>query len=110
MNVRPSTSVSRAPCARLMNSGSAPTDRNARTGLSTPPGSRRTAFANSVFDRGARMSANLDRGEIADGRAQKPLLVAIARAVARGVEGARGAVEVALDEKRRCDTERRAVR
>src|SRR5947209_17512983 len=38
MNTLPSTSSMRAPDARRMNSGVAPTALNARTGLSTPPG------------------------------------------------------------------------
>src|SRR2546426_10247023 len=43
MNVLPSTSSMCAPEARRMNSGEAPTDLNARTGLSTPPGRMRHA-------------------------------------------------------------------
>src|SRR4051794_19564679 len=43
MNTLPSTSSRRAPYARLMKSGAAPTDLNARTGLSTPPGRMPTA-------------------------------------------------------------------
>src|SRR5579884_2532094 len=34
----PSTSQTRAPSARAMNTGSAPTERKARTGEFTPPG------------------------------------------------------------------------
>ena len=37
-SVLPSTSSMRAPAARRMNSGDAPTALKARTGLSTPPG------------------------------------------------------------------------
>ena len=51
MNVLPSTSVMRAPEARLMNSGEAPTDLNARTGLSTPPGRIASARVNNFRDR-----------------------------------------------------------
>jgi len=36
--VRPSSSSNRAPQARLKNLGVPPTERNARTGLDTPPG------------------------------------------------------------------------
>ena len=56
MYVRPSTSRIRAPRARSMNGGSPPTAPNARTGLSTPPGSTRLARANNLLDseRGAR--------------------------------------------------------
>src|SRR5437868_15454306 len=38
MKLFPSTSSMREPAARVMNNGAAPTDLNARTGLSTPPG------------------------------------------------------------------------
>src|SRR5262245_47116717 len=54
MKVLPSTSVSRAPEARLMKSGAAPTDLKARTGLSTPPGRIRCARAKSAADLGVR--------------------------------------------------------
>src|SRR4051794_31553658 len=50
MNVFPSTSVSRAPAARAMNSGEPPTDLKARTGLSTPPGMSCWARANRRLD------------------------------------------------------------
>ena len=40
-----------APDARRMNSGEAPTDLNARTGESTPPGSTAWARANRREDR-----------------------------------------------------------
>src|SRR6476661_8577837 len=50
MNVLPSTSVSRAPAARLMNSGEPPTDLKARTGLSTPPGRMALARAKSFWE------------------------------------------------------------
>src|SRR2546428_13622434 len=50
MNVLPSMSVSRAPDARLMKSGAAPTDLKARTGLSTPPGRICCARAKRVED------------------------------------------------------------
>src|SRR5580765_840480 len=46
----PSTSISVAPDARSMNRGEPPTDLNARTGLSTPPGSSCVARANSFCD------------------------------------------------------------
>ena len=45
-----SASVTVAPCARVMNNGCPPTDRNARTGLFTPPGIYFCARANNVFD------------------------------------------------------------
>ena len=44
-------SVMRAPDARRMKSGVAPTDLNARTGLSTPPGRIFVARVNSFCDR-----------------------------------------------------------
>src|SRR4051812_46269448 len=50
MYLLPSTSTSVAPEARLMNSGDSPTDLNARTGLSTPPGSSCCARAKSFCD------------------------------------------------------------
>src|SRR5260221_6612933 len=50
MYVLPSTSSMRAPEARRMKSGEAPTALKARTGLSTPPGSTCCARANSVRD------------------------------------------------------------
>ena len=50
MSSLPSTSTRRAPCARVMNSGEAPTDLNARTGLFTPPGRMSCARAKSCFD------------------------------------------------------------
>src|ERR1700682_1031892 len=51
MNRLPSTSSRYAPRARRMNSGDAPTDLNARTGLSTPPGRIFVARAKSRADR-----------------------------------------------------------
>src|SRR3954471_6791072 len=55
MYLLPSTSTSVAPAARLMNSGDPPTDLNARTGLSTPPGSSCVARAKSFFDLSVRI-------------------------------------------------------
>src|SRR5438477_6998385 len=49
-------------------------------------------------------------GEIADRRGEEALLVLVVRARARGVEGARRAVEVALQQQRGRDAERRPVR
>src|SRR5262249_42713451 len=46
----PSTSHTRAPSARPMNSGSPPTERNARTGELTPPGIDFFARSNSDLD------------------------------------------------------------
>src|SRR5436190_18073594 len=51
MKVLPSTSVRRAPLARLMKRGDAPTDLKARTGLSTPPGRILIADANNLAER-----------------------------------------------------------
>src|SRR5215813_6617749 len=47
----PSTSTSVAPEARAMKRGEPPTDLNARTGLSTPPGSNCCAREKSFCDR-----------------------------------------------------------
>src|SRR5918995_5442728 len=47
----PSTSKMREPSPRSMNSGSPPTDRNARTGLLTPPGISPTARSISLAER-----------------------------------------------------------
>src|SRR5438874_11430057 len=117
MNVLPSTSSMRAPEARRMNSGSAPTDVNARTGLSTPPGSTCCARANRRLERvvfivagGDCVSAVLDCSQLADGSGDEALLVLVVRPRARRVEGSRCAVEVALEEKHRRDAERGAVR
>src|SRR5215472_17186602 len=51
MYLLPSTSTSVAPDARAMKSGEPPTDLNARTGLSTPPGSSCCAREKSFCDR-----------------------------------------------------------
>src|SRR5499427_9150827 len=51
MNLLPSISTSVEPDARLMNSGDPPTDLNARTGLSTPPGSSCCAREKSLSER-----------------------------------------------------------
>ena len=48
--------------------------------------------------------------EIGDGERDEFLLVLVVRAVARGVEHARGAVEIALNQERRRDAERGPVR
>src|SRR5215212_4029519 len=122
----------RAPEARRMKSGAAPTLLNARTGLSTPPGricwarvkSRRDrlvfmadgywmiadraglSFQLSALSRSPDRLSDFNRGEIADGHAQKLLLVLVVRAAARGVERARGAVEIALQQEHRRDAER----
>src|SRR2546426_8366555 len=50
MYLLPSTSTSVAPVARAMKIGDPPTDLNARTGLSTPPGRSCVARAKSFFD------------------------------------------------------------
>src|SRR5690349_5221036 len=55
MYLWPSASSRCAPAARLMNNGDAPTDLNARTGLSTPPGRIREAAANSSSDLAYRL-------------------------------------------------------
>src|SRR5260221_525398 len=47
----PSTSSMYAPDARRMKSGASPTALNARTGLSTPPGSTACARAKNIEDR-----------------------------------------------------------
>src|SRR5215831_18552067 len=51
MYLLPSTSTIVAPDAFLMKSGDPPTDLNARTGLSTPPGSSCCAREKSLSDR-----------------------------------------------------------
>ena len=51
MNELPSTSKMREPSPRSMNSGSPPTDRNARTGLFTPPGISPTALSINLAER-----------------------------------------------------------
>src|SRR3981081_8802 len=68
MNVLPSTSSSRDPQARRMNSGDAPTALNARTGLSTPPGRIFEARANSDREREIRIVClpGLDEAAAAD--------------------------------------------
>src|SRR5213593_5235612 len=105
MNLLPSTSSMWAPAARRMNSGSAPTDVNARTGLSTPPGRIRCAREKRREERavfmadGASASADLDGREIPDRRGQETLFVPVVRAAARGVERARGRVEIALNQQ-----------
>src|SRR5262249_46322407 len=48
-------------------------------------------------------------GEIADGVRDEFLLVLVVRTAARRVERARGAVEIAAQQKRRRDAERRAI-
>jgi hypothetical protein len=50
----------RAPLARAMKSGVPPTDLNARTGLSTPPGRMRDAAAKSRSERGYRERFDLN--------------------------------------------------
>jgi hypothetical protein len=50
MYVLPSASRMRAPLARSMNTGVAPTDLNARTGLFTPPGRIRDDATKSFSD------------------------------------------------------------
>ena len=50
MNSLPSTSVMRHPSALRTNSGSQPTERQARTGELTPPGMRVLAWANRRAD------------------------------------------------------------
>src|SRR6267154_5944754 len=59
MNVLPSTSVRREPDARAMNSGDAPTDLNARTGLSTPPGMSFWARSKRLRDFAVRMGMKI---------------------------------------------------
>src|SRR5216117_3897683 len=56
------------------------------------------------------MSAELDSREIADRHGQELLLVLVVCAVACRVERTRCAVEVALQQKNRCDAHGRAVR
>src|ERR687890_1465291 len=51
MNGLPSTSKTREPPPRSMNSGSPPTDLNARTGLFTPPGIRPEALSINLAER-----------------------------------------------------------
>src|SRR4051794_36846081 len=53
---------------------------------------------------------DLDRGEITDRDAEELLFVLVVRAAACRVEGARRAVEVALEQEHRGDAERGAVR
>src|SRR5262249_62115023 len=110
MNVLPSMSSMRAPAARRMNSGVAPTDLNARTGLSTPPGRIACARANRRAERADFMSPDRDGRQIADGGGEKPDFVLVARSVACGGERARRAVEIAVQEKRRRDASRGAIR
>src|SRR5258708_1190051 len=55
MYLLPSTSTSVEPEARAMKSGDPPTDLNARTGLSTPPGSSCVARAKSFLDLSVRI-------------------------------------------------------
>src|SRR5256885_9221868 len=59
MYLLPSTSTSVAPDARVMNSGDPPTDLNARTGLSTPPGRSCCARKKSFCDRVVFMETTL---------------------------------------------------
>src|ERR1700730_1738284 len=123
MNVLPSTSSRRDPRARRMNSGDAPTALNARTGLSTPPGRIWQARENHWLDCLKRIVdpstfepwcpwclADFYGGEAADGRRQEFLLVLVVRPAAGGVERARGAVEIALQQEHRGDAHRGAVR
>src|SRR6185503_1529282 len=51
-----------------------------------------------------------NRGQVADRGGDEALLVLVARAVARRVEGARGAVEIAPQQEHRGDAQRGAVR
>ena len=50
MYVLPSMSVMRLPDPWAANTGVRPTDRNARTGLLTPPGIDRFARSKAAFD------------------------------------------------------------
>src|SRR5215831_4350747 len=59
MYLLPSISTSVAPEARAMKSGEPPTDLNARTGLSTPPGSSCCAREKSFCDRVVFMETTL---------------------------------------------------
>src|SRR4051812_33035503 len=52
----PSTSYTRAPCARWAKNGSPPTPRKARTGELTPPGIYSSARANRACDWAWRMA------------------------------------------------------
>src|SRR6266852_1910943 len=54
---RSSASQRYAPLPRTMNRGVPPTDRNARTGLSTPPARLSSASEKSRSDSGARSAA-----------------------------------------------------
>src|SRR6185503_16461197 len=56
-----------------------------------------------------RSAVVADSGEVADGGGDEALLVLVVRAVARGVEGARGAVEIAPQQEHRGDAERGAI-
>src|SRR5215471_6967660 len=114
MNRLPSTSSIRAPDARRMNSGDAPTALNARTGLSTPPGSIAFARVKSAADRFVLMAdgrlSYFDRREIRQGNGEEPHLVLVVRPRPCGVECPRRAVEIALDQKAGREAQRRAVR
>src|SRR4051812_8498688 len=68
MYLLPSTSTSVAPDARAMKSGDPPTDLNARTGLSTPPGSRYCARAKSRCDRVVFIETTLSHRSAGAGR------------------------------------------
>jgi hypothetical protein len=70
MYVLPSTSVSRAPFAERMNSGSPPTAVKARTGLSTPPGRIFWARVNSFEDAVERSMVVVYRSRRAASRAK----------------------------------------
>src|SRR3954469_21288307 len=100
MNVLPSTSSMREPDARRMNSGAAPTDLNARTGLSTPPGRIDCARAKRRGGRAVFMSPDSNGREVAERGRDELDLVLVVRAAARGVERARRAVEIAVQQER----------
>src|SRR3954451_2044729 len=110
MNVLPSTSSMREPDARRMKSGAAPTDVNARTGLSTPPGRIAWARANMRAERAVFMSPDSNGREVAERGGDELDLVLVVRAPARRVERARRAVEVAVQQERGRDADRRAIR
>src|SRR5215831_1029492 len=111
MKTLPSASSIREPDARRMNSGEAPTDLNARTGLSTPPGRIACARAKRRVERVCFMDSLPDsnRLKIAESGGNEFHLVLVLGAAARGIERARGAVEVAVDEEDRRHAARRAI-
>src|SRR4051812_41413488 len=74
----PSTSVTRQPCASLMNRGVPPTALNARTGDDTPPGMNCFALRNAASELAmerVRSGIEYNRGKgkegILEGRARR---------------------------------------